>query len=119
MDTDGTHIIADLWFDKPLVDNWADLISDALLGPGKMAILRITHYNFEPQGESWVWLLAESHCSAHTYPEHNYLALDIYGCGKGEPVVAYYAIEEALQPVHKQFQVLARGIDARPQANAA
>jgi S-adenosylmethionine/arginine decarboxylase-like enzyme len=35
---------------------------------------------FEPQGRTIVYVLSESHFTVHTYPEHNYLTLDIYIC---------------------------------------
>ena len=40
---------------------------------------KLTH-QFEPQGCSLVYLLSESHISVHTFPEKNYVAMDIYTC---------------------------------------
>jgi len=40
---------------------------------------KLTHL-FTPQGCSLVYLLSESHISVHTFPEKNYLAMDIYTC---------------------------------------
>lgn len=40
---------------------------------------KLTH-QFEPQGCSLVYLLSESHISVHTFPEKNYIAMDIYTC---------------------------------------
>ena len=40
---------------------------------------KLTH-QFTPQGCSLVYLLSESHISVHTFPEKNYLAMDIYTC---------------------------------------
>lgn len=39
------------------------------------------HKQFEPQGVSIVYILAESHFSIHTWPEYNSCALDYYYCG--------------------------------------
>jgi S-adenosylmethionine decarboxylase len=36
---------------------------------------------YEPQGLSIVVLIAESHASIHTYPEHRSAFLDIFTCG--------------------------------------
>jgi S-adenosylmethionine decarboxylase len=38
-------------------------------------------HQFAPQGVSGVVLIAESHLSLHTWPEHAYAAVDIFTCG--------------------------------------
>ena len=35
-------------------------------------------HKFEPQGETCIWLLEESHMAVHTYPEKKYFAIDIF-----------------------------------------
>jgi len=44
-------------------------------------ILRIIGEKFEPQGVTLLALLAESHCSLHSWPELGYAAIDLYTCG--------------------------------------
>ncbi|MBN1422084.1 MAG: adenosylmethionine decarboxylase [Planctomycetes bacterium] len=44
-------------------------------------VLGVQHHQFVPQGASALVLLAESHLSIHTWPEHGYASLDIYTCG--------------------------------------
>ncbi len=39
-------------------------------------------HNFEPQGVSGFVIIAESHFSVHTWPEHDYAAVDIFTCGE-------------------------------------
>jgi S-adenosylmethionine decarboxylase len=39
-------------------------------------------YQFTPQGVSGVVIIAESHISIHTWPEHNYAAIDVFTCGE-------------------------------------
>jgi len=39
-------------------------------------------HNFEPQGVSGFVVIAESHFSVHTWPEHDYAAVDIFTCGE-------------------------------------
>lgn len=34
-----------------------------------------------PGGITGLYLLSESHLSVHTFPEHGYLALNLYSCG--------------------------------------
>jgi len=38
-------------------------------------------HRFAPQGVSGAVLIAESHLSLHTWPEHGYAAVDIFTCG--------------------------------------
>ena len=35
---------------------------------------------FNPVGVTSIYLLSESHLSIHTWPEHNYLAIDLFSC---------------------------------------
>jgi len=44
-------------------------------------ILRIIGEKFQPQGVTLLALLAESHCSLHSWPELGYAAIDLYTCG--------------------------------------
>lgn len=47
---------------------------------GATVLHRFTH-QFEPFGVSLVYALAESHLSAHSFPEKNSIAIDLYTCG--------------------------------------
>ncbi|MGL1934087.1 MAG: adenosylmethionine decarboxylase [Fibrobacterales bacterium] len=38
-------------------------------------------HTFNPYGVSGVVVIAESHLTIHTWPEHNYAAVDIFTCG--------------------------------------
>lgn len=38
-------------------------------------------HQFEPDGVSGTILIAESHVSFHSWPEHGYLSLDVFTCG--------------------------------------
>lgn len=44
-------------------------------------VLDTTFHTFHPQGVSGVVIVAESHFSVHTWPEHDYAAVDIFTCG--------------------------------------
>ncbi len=48
-------------------------------------ILHKFHHKFEPQGVTVVYALAESHISAHTFPECGSITLDCYTCGHMDP----------------------------------
>lgn len=42
-----------------------------------------------PPGFACVVMLDESHCSAHSYAELGLLAIDIFTCGKTDPLVVF------------------------------
>ncbi len=39
-------------------------------------------HQFKPYGVTGVILIAESHISVHTWPEKNFVAVDVFTCGK-------------------------------------
>jgi S-adenosylmethionine decarboxylase proenzyme len=51
---------------------------------------------FQPQGCTVLLLLAESHASIHTYPEHGVYMADIFTCGDIAPAQAAQEIALAL-----------------------
>lgn len=63
-------------------------------------------------GVTGVLLLAESHISIHTWPEHHYAAADIFLCGSLNPAHARLALEQALQAKHSRWQQHPRGLPA-------
>ena len=49
------------------------------------ATLVSSHFHhFSPQGVSGVVVIAESHITVHTWPEHGYAAVDVFTCGHPE-----------------------------------
>ena len=81
----GTHLLCEYYeCDANRIDNM-DLISDALLEAAKrckVTILEKSFHKFSPQGVSGVVVIAESHISIHTWPEHNYAAVDFFTCSE-------------------------------------
>ncbi|HAN79695.1 MAG TPA: spermidine synthase [Bacteroidales bacterium] len=45
--------------------------TEILLLKSGFQIVGFTEHYFQPQGFTCVWLLAESHCAIHTFPEKN------------------------------------------------
>jgi len=56
---------------------------DSLTGSGATYIHHYFH-QFAPHGVSGVVVIAESHLSIHTWPEHGYAAVDVFTCGDRE-----------------------------------
>ena len=52
----------------------------ARLNKANFKILQFIEHNFEPQGYSAIWLLAESHLAIHTFPEEQLSYIEISSC---------------------------------------
>ena len=76
----------------------------------KMHVVDRMFHKFVPQGETSIWLLAESHMAVHTYPEKNFIALDIITCGnEGEPYSVVDYFREKLDVVSYSINIIPRG----------
>ncbi|MGZ8360662.1 MAG: adenosylmethionine decarboxylase [Allosphingosinicella sp.] len=116
---DGRHLIADLHGCSGLAD--LGLIKRALEAAAAAAgatVLETRLHSFGPgQGVTGVALLAESHISIHTWPEHGYAALDIFLCGRRHDLEAALAVvSERLQATSVQRQTVPRGYRAAADA---
>lgn len=70
-------------------------------------------YHFEPQGLTFVLLLAESHLSIHTWPENGNVAFDIYTCNyqndnSEKTKRVYKMIEQLLLPEKVEYKEIDR-----------
>ena len=73
-------------------------------------LLHIHLHRFSPSGGlSGVAVLAESHISVHTWPEHGYAAMDIFMCGETEPHRAVEVLRRFFVPGRSETQSLLRG----------
>ncbi|MBT8156016.1 adenosylmethionine decarboxylase [Epibacterium ulvae] len=52
---------------------------------------------FTPEGLSGVALLAESHISAHTWPDQGYGAFDVFMCGAADPWAAIDVLKSSFE----------------------
>jgi S-adenosylmethionine decarboxylase proenzyme len=46
-----------------------------------MKVLNQQFFQFTPEGITGYLLLSTSHISMHTWPEHGYVACDVFSCG--------------------------------------
>lgn len=62
-------------------------------------IVNAVTQRFSPRGVSVILILAETHLSVHTWPEHSYAAVDVFVCGEGkDPHHAWDVIRDAIEP---------------------
>lgn len=110
MITEGQVLMLDLWLHAPLADAEIEARCDAALRQSGATILDRARYQFMPVGLTSVWVLGESHCALHTYPEANYLAIDVFTCGAHSVTRAFEAAIIASLPVeHVQSSTNDRG----------
>jgi S-adenosylmethionine decarboxylase len=84
MDTLGRHVIAELDGCDAAVLSDPESVRSHLVEAARRAGARVLAeetFRFQNGGVSGFVLLAESHISIHTWPEHHYAAIDIYTCG--------------------------------------
>lgn len=117
----GRHLIADLHDCSGLDD--IGLIETALTHAAAAAgatLLEVRLHDFgEGQGVTGVALLAESHISIHSWPEHGYAAIDIFLCAERHDVEAGLAvISAALRAGRVDRQLILRGMPAAAAAPA-
>lgn len=89
-------------------------VRDALrnaAGVSRSSLLKEVSHRFAPQGVTALGLLAESHISIHTWPEHGYAAADIFTCGKtAEPEKACQYLVDVFEARRHSMRKLARGV---------
>lgn len=80
----GKHMICDIKNirNKNLIHDLKkmELLLETICKAYDFTILNRAAHEFSPQGLSILYLLSESHISIHTFPERDYIALDIYTC---------------------------------------
>lgn len=50
-----------------------------------LRVLKKSYYDFKPFGVTILYVLSASHLSIHTWPENNYLHLDLFVCTSSKP----------------------------------
>jgi S-adenosylmethionine decarboxylase proenzyme len=67
-------------------------------------------HHFSPLGVSGVIVIAESHVTIHTWPEHGYAAADVFTCGGSfHHDVFVRMMRDGLQAADVKTQTIARG----------
>lgn len=76
---------------------------------GNATILGQQFHQFSPFGVTGVLLLAESHISIHTWPEHSLAAVDIFTCGDSmDPDKIISLLREGLEADEVQLRHIER-----------
>lgn len=113
MENNGRHVLADLYLAGWPGDDAVMAACEHALSESRMTVVSQTIKRFSPHGVTAVWVLAESHFTLHTYPEHGYLSVDCYTCGdEGRPDLAVDALLAGLEVRASRVRELVRGFPA-------
>jgi S-adenosylmethionine decarboxylase len=116
----GNHIIVDMFGieiekivninkNKLSIQKWDFFIKDCF-NEANISLLNTSWHNFDNKGAfTVIYLLAESHLSIHTWPEKNYIALDVFTCGNSNTELIVQKIVKYFEPINITINKLKRG----------
>lgn len=115
----GSHVLADLGgiaadLLRDTVALETILVNAAAAAGARVLSAHFHHFGGE-HGVTGVVLLAESHITIHTWPEHRFAALDIFMCGKARPEEAAAQIARDLQAELQNVRTCERGFAPPPR----
>jgi S-adenosylmethionine decarboxylase len=110
----GKHLLLELYDCDPTLLNDINIIKSIMLAAANEAgatVLGESFHQFSPQGVSGVIIIAESHLTIHTWPEHGYAGADIFTCGtRVQPEKAAEVIIERMKPRTHSIILMYRGM---------
>lgn len=92
-----------------LLDNYPSAIGMTKIMPPY--VFRYTGVKPEDWGVSGVVLIAESHISIHTFPDKNYINIDVFSCKAFDAELAVQFMKDKFGITSANTQVLERGLE--------
>lgn len=108
----GIHLIVDFWHGKVIEEpkKIENILKEAVRKANNTP-LKIAIHKFHPQGITGIVLLAESHIALHSWPEMEYVAIDLYTCGDhSKPYKALEYLKKAFLPKKVIVKEVKRGV---------
>ena len=109
----GRHVLAEIYEADSSVLNDEGAIQKIMVDAAiaaKATVVNSVFHKFSPYGVSGVVIIAESHLSIHTWPEHKYAAMDFFTCGdEVDPWVAFKFAAKGLKSAKYSTVELQRG----------
>lgn len=110
----GDHYIVELVDCDPATLEQVATVENILLDAAKQShatVIDSQFKQFEPAGVSGVILIAESHFTIHTWPEHAYAAVDIFTCGQDmDADIAVHVLKRRFEAKNIRVCIIKRGI---------
>lgn len=108
------QILAEFYGCDPELISRSDTVKKIInraIRKSKLTKIRSHYHQFRPSGVTGVVLLAESHITMHSWPEYNYIALDLFSCGdKNKAVIAMKQLAKDFKPAKMKKQIVIRGL---------
>lgn len=115
----GVHLLGE-WYGcnfAAISLNDAESLRAICLGMARASGLQVVgdaFHQFEPHGVTGTVLLAESHMAIHTWPEKEFVTIDIYVCNhqhdNGDKALNLYgAMRAYFKPARENFSQVSRG----------
>jgi len=107
----GQHVIAEFYGASELFacDAAAPILREAAEAAAAVVLDTRLHDFGGREGFTGVVLLAESHISIHTWPEHGYAAIDIFMCGDVDTSKSLDVLRAYFAPTSESVTILKRG----------
>jgi S-adenosylmethionine decarboxylase len=107
----GVHVLVDLWQVSGAGDPAyvRGTIEQAIASCGA-TLLELRLHQFDPAGITAVAVLSESHLSFHSWPQEDFVAVDIFTCGDLDPRRAVSVLRERLAPGRVAITTHRRGL---------
>ncbi|MEV6560298.1 adenosylmethionine decarboxylase [Nocardia sp. NPDC051756] len=110
----GTHLLVDLIgasrLDDPALTE--RVLRECVRATNATLLYVYVHHFGGAGGVTGIAVLAESHISIHSWPEHDFAAVDIFTCGSTDPEIAIPVLEANFRPKRVTVQWLKRGRSA-------
>ena len=78
----ASQLLVDLYGYDQKLNNINDIvrIANETVEAMGASVISETYHEFSPIGISYIAVISTSHFSIHTWPEHEYMAVDIFSC---------------------------------------
>ena len=107
----GLHLLVDYWGTKQQDAGSIESAFRQAVSACGATLLNIQLHSFgDGAGVTGVAILAESHMSIHTWPEIDYVAIDIFMCGTCNPYLALESLNDFFKPQKIKVTEQKRGI---------
>ena len=110
----GHHVLAEYRDCSLDVLNNQELLQSSMEEAAELAgatIVKSVFHQFSPMGISGVVVIQESHFAIHSWPEHNYAAVDLFTCNTGMDFMkAYNYLVKIFGSKDHDYKVHKRGV---------
>lgn len=113
METRGQHLLIEFrGCEGPVLNDSSALqaLMERAVAAARATIVNSVFHTFAPQGVTGVVVVEESHFSVHTWPEHGYVAVDVYTCGECDPQLAREVLRVGLAASSVEWMLIERGL---------